>query len=124
MNPEILRENSIPIIDVDNVGDAIEELDNVFTHMDCIAELTTQEAESKLKLIVAQMKPDYVQPYKKWGSHIPFVLYSTHPEYKKTTRLDKGYTSLSLEDGYLIVIISSDGTRTIPVQEYLEANWK
>lgn len=121
---EILRENNIPIIDADNIEDAVEDLHTVFTHMDRMAELTTQEAEGKLKLIVAQMKIDYVQPYANWGSKIPFVLYSTHPEYRKSTRLDKGYTSLALDAKYLIVIISSDGKRVVPVQEYMDSDWK
>jgi len=122
-NIKTLRENDIPIIDVDTINDAVEELSLVLGHMDRLEKKITKEAENNLKVIVAQMQPDYVQPYKNWGSHIPFVLYSTHPEYKKGTRLDKGYTSLSLDSGYLIVIISINGKQIIPVQEYLDSNW-
>jgi len=121
---ETLRKYDVHIIDEGSVEGAVDEIKNVLGHMTRMENLITEEAESVLKIIVAQMKPDYVNPYKKWGSFIPFVLYSTHPRYVKTTRLDKGYTSLALDSGYLIIIINSDGKGTIPVKEYMKSDWK
>jgi len=121
---ETLRRHDIPIIDVDNVTDIRSELVNYFTHADRTEKMITADEEKKLKIILAKLARDYVKPYKNWGSYIPFVLYSTHPEYHKGLRMNKGFIECSLEEGYLFVLISPDGEKLENVKKFLETDWR
>ena len=53
-----------------------------------------------MKLIVAEMRSDWVEPYARTGSKIPVVVVSTHPQYKLGTRLDYGFVQVALDQGY------------------------
>jgi len=58
-----------------------------------------------LKVIVAQMQKDTVEPYCNMEGHrIPVVVVSNHPNYPEGTRLDWGFVQCALRDGYRVAI--------------------
>jgi len=61
--------------------------------------------------ITAQMKPDWIEPYKELGENIPVVVKSNHPRYVKGTRLDWGYVQTALDEGYTVEIKPYDNQR-------------
>ena len=57
-----------------------------------------------LKTIVAEMRPDWVEPYARMGGTIPVVTLSNHPRFTTGTRLDWDFVSIALQDGYALHI--------------------
>jgi len=63
---------------------------------------------SKKRFIKAEMRPDTVRPYSEGPyPHIPYVVKSNHPRFTVGTRLDWGFVSCALEDGYSVQIIAA-----------------
>ena len=124
MVENLLRKNRIHIIDATESNEVAEEITNTIHQWDIMSELITEESIKEIKIILAQFKPDFIQPFRMWGSYIPFVIYSTHPEYTKNWRLDKGHTELSIEAGYLVILISPNGKSIISNEYYLNTSWK
>jgi hypothetical protein len=58
------------------------------------------------KVIIAEMKPDWLEPYRTMGQDIPVVVarLNASPKYMPRTRLDWGMISCALRDGYEIRI--------------------
>jgi len=64
------------------------------------------------KLIKAEMKHDTVTPYSKGPfPFIPMVVESNHPRFRVGTRLDWGFVSVSLQDGYDVHIKAPSNER-------------
>lgn len=60
------------------------------------------------KFIEAEMVLDWVEPYQSYGSGILKVIQSDHPRFVEGTRLDWGFLSIALEQGYRLFLYGKD----------------
>ena len=122
-----LRNNKIPIIEGPLEG-TVEELFTLFNHWDRTNELLVNEHWERVPLeegeiIHCVLVPDFVEPYKSWGSRCAVIVQChEHENLWENQRLDIGRMEHYAEKGYKIVLIDPKTGLKVSVEDFKQAH--
>ena len=67
---------------------------------------------TRTKRIVAEIRPDWIEPFATFKHVIPVVIESNHPRFVAGTRLDFGFLAIVMQEGYNVKLVQPKKERS------------